>query len=83
MWLEVLKFSPLPTAFVEKIRGMLTEGEDDEKAQVMEQLKMGFMQLQGQKQQVDIAKVQADTQATQVKTQIAAMNPDPSPQIAA
>jgi len=83
MWLEVLKFSPLPTAFVEKIRGMLTEGEDDEKAQVMEQLKMGFMQLQGQQAQADIAKTQADAEATRVKTQISAMRPDPSPQIAA
>lgn len=83
MWLEVLKFSPLPQAFVERIRTMLTEGEDDQKAQVMEQLKMGFMQLQGQQAQADVAKTQAEAEATRVKTQISAAFPDRSPQIAA
>jgi hypothetical protein len=83
MWLEVLKFSPLPQAFVEKIRTMLTEGEEDQQQQMMEQLKMGFMQLQGQQAQADVAKTVADTEATRVKTQISATFPDRSPQIAA
>jgi hypothetical protein len=83
MWMEVLKFSPLPQAFVENIRAMLTEGEQDQQQMMMEQLKMGFMQLQGQQAQANVAKTIADTQATNVKTQISMMRPDPSPQIAA
>lgn len=83
LWMEVLKFSPLPQAFVEKIRGIMTQGTEDQKAQLMDNMRMGFMQLQGQKQQADIAKTMAETEATRMKTQLSVIRPDPSPQIVA
>jgi hypothetical protein len=82
VWLEVLRYSPFPEAFVNKLTQMLTQGSDDQKAQVMEQLKMGMLQLQGQEKQADIREKHARASATEVKTQLAIVRPDPSPQVA-
>jgi hypothetical protein len=84
IWLEVLRYSPLPESFVNKLREVLSKpGEPDEKAQVMERLQLGLLNVKGQKEAATVRKITAEAQDTEVQTQIAAMNPDPRPQVVA
>lgn len=83
LWIAALRFSPLPSAFVEKVASIINKAPDDQKAQMMDQFRMAMMQMQGQKLQADIRETNASASIKEVKAQTAATFPDPSPQVAA
>ncbi len=88
MWMEVLRYSPLPEAMVQKIIAAAKEAQEDPMAQLQKQLQQVGAQLQLADQQASVADKQAGTEQkraqtaqTRMETLISAFAPDPSPQI--
>lgn len=84
VWLEVLRYSPFPEAFVQKIREILTKGSPDQQAEMMknlaQQLTMKNAQLDLGKKEADIRDTNADATKKEVETKLALVRPDPNPQ---
>lgn len=81
LWLEVLRFSPLPEAVVEKIQKSMANQQADPMVEMMKQVQAQDAQLTLQGKQLENAERQARTEQTQVETAVTAMNPDPRPQV--
>lgn len=88
IWLEVLRFSPLPDSFVEKVKVAFAKAEEAPEAIMRKQIAMQGGQLQLQEKAETIkgkaattAKTEAETKQKQLEAFISMMAPDPNPQI--
>ncbi|MEM9584795.1 MAG: portal protein [Pseudomonadota bacterium] len=91
MWIEILRFSPLPESFVDKMAKRIAQAEEEgnpeeEMAQQIgvAQAQMGLQKdrMMVAREQAQIANVEADTEQKQVETHLTLVSPDPQPQVA-
>lgn len=88
IWLEVLRFSPLPESFVEKVKAAFSKAEESPEAVMRKQLAMQAGQLEVADKAEDLKgkaaktrETDASTKQKQIETLVAMMAPDPRPQI--
>lgn len=88
LWLEVLRFAPLPESFVEKVKTAFAQQQEAPEQVLQKQIAMegGKLALMDQAatvagKQADNQKKSADTAQTQMETFLAMMAPDPQPQV--
>lgn len=88
LWLEVLRFSPLPDAFVEKVKAAFATAQESPEAVLQKQLameggklKLAHMGAEISGKQASAAKTAAETKQTQLETLAMLLRPDPQPQM--
>lgn len=88
IWLEILRFSPLPDSFVEKVKTAFTEAQESPEAVLQKQLAQegGKLKLAGMgadiaNKQAGAEKTRAETQQNHLETLAMLLRPDPQPQV--
>ncbi|MCA8902090.1 MAG: hypothetical protein KDA53_12655 [Hyphomonas sp.] len=88
IWLEILRFSPLPESFVEKIKAAFAEAEQSPEAVLQKQIAMegGKLALADKAadvagKQASAAKTDAETKQVQLEALFSLLSPDPQPQV--
>lgn len=88
LWLEVLRFSPLPDAFVQKVKAAFAQAQEAPEQVLQKQIAMegGKLKLRGEAtkiagEEARNANTAADTAQKQLETFLSMMNPDPRPQM--